>query len=109
MSFKDMQGSFVKLAEGGVDPRKIPQHYGVYYDDAFKMFQKFGHYGGVRDIPHNLWPLVCIMADMQEAINDLTDRLAVMDAERCLPAEPAVQQPSPKKRGRPPKLQAVGA
>jgi hypothetical protein len=106
MSFKDMQGSFVKLAEGGVDPDKIPKHYSVYYDNAFKTFQKFGHYGGVRDIPHNLWPVIIIMADMQEAINDLTDRLAVLDAE--LSAKQC-EAPAPKKRGRSPKLQPVGA
>ncbi len=109
MSFEDMQGSFVKLAEGGVDPDKIPKHYGVYYDNAFKMFQKFGHFGGVRDIPHNLWPFVCIMADMQKAIDDLTNRLAIMDAEQSPPAAACVKAPEPKKRGRPLKLQPVGA
>ena len=104
MSFKDMQGSFVKLAPGGVDPDKIPKHYSVYYDQAFKMFQKFGHYGGVRDIPHNLWPMICIMADMQESIRVLTDRLAELDTEP--ESETEVRR---KKSGRPEKLQTVGA
>jgi len=94
------------MADGGVDPDKIPKHYSVYYDEAFKMFQKFGHYGGVRDIPHNLWPVICLMADMQEAISDLTDRLAVMDTEQSVSAASNCE---PKRRGRPPKLQPVGA
>ncbi len=109
MSFKDMQGSFIKLAEDGIDPDKIPKHYGVFYDKSFKMFQKFGHYGGVRDIPHNLWPFVCIMADMQESISALTNRLAVMEQDLRLSDKCETNPPIPKKRGRQPKLQPVGA
>lgn len=80
MAFKDVASSFVRLSCKTGDPTAIPQHYAKYYDRAYALFQKFGHYGGVREIPHNDWPIICLLADQEMRIEALEARL--MEAAR---------------------------
>ena len=72
--FKDVAGSFVTLGDGH-DPKSIPDHYGKYYDQTMKMFLRFGHYGGMREIHDNYWPMICLMADMVKRIDELEAKL----------------------------------
>lgn len=69
--FDGVKGQFVKAMGDGVDPKTIPVHIVAYYDDAVRMFTKFGHYTGIEDVPHNLWPLICLLADLQDQIKKL--------------------------------------
>jgi hypothetical protein len=76
--FKDVQSSFVALGDGH-DPVTIPAHYGKYYEEAAKVFLKFGHYGGTREIHDNYWPLICLLADQQKRIDELAAQVAAME------------------------------
>jgi hypothetical protein len=73
MAFKNVQSAFVNLAEGNADPTKIPERYGRFYDQAWEMYRKFSHFAGTKEIPHNDWPMICILADMLEKIALLED------------------------------------
>ena len=106
MPFRDIKGSFIKLSKDGINPKEIPEHYGVYYAKAYKMYQNFSHFGGLRDIQHNYWPIICLLADQQKQIDELCARLAEMDTE---PGPAVAGLEAPKQRGRPRKLQPIGA
>lgn len=92
MSFDNVQHSFVRLADGGVDPSKIPGHYKAFYDRALAMFKRFPHFGGTTEVHANYWPLLCLMADQQKRIEALEAEKAVKASP---PPPPAVDKPSP--------------
>ena len=76
MPFENVASSFIALAPDQCDPKRIPAHYADYYNRANAMFRRFRHFGGVPDIPHNFWPLVCLLAEAEQRITELEKRLA---------------------------------
>ena len=85
--FKEVQSSFVALGNG-YDPATVPPHYGKAYDEALKMFLKFGHYGGSREIHDNYWPLICLLADQGKRIDELAEQVKSLTASEGEPSEP---------------------
>ena len=75
MAFENVASSFIGLAPDQCDPKRIPAHYAAYYNRANAMFRRFRHFGGVPEIPHNFWPLVCLLAEAEERITELEKRL----------------------------------
>ena len=73
--WKDVRSQFVALGDG-VDPEKIPEHYGRFYDEASKLFYKFGAYTGADMLPANFWPIICLLADQLKRIERLEVLLA---------------------------------
>ena len=101
--FNEVKGSFVALGDGH-DPKTVAEHYGKYYDEAMKMFLKFGHYGGTQEIHENYWPLICMLADQAKRIDGLCAKVQALEyeAEHENADEPAKRSP-----GRPRKEMAV--
>ena len=77
--FDGVKGQFVKACGDGVDPRTIPPHIVAYYDEAVRMFTKFGHFSGVEDVPHNDWPLICLMAELKMKADRLEARVMALE------------------------------
>lgn len=109
--FKDVQSGFVQLGDG-VDPQTIPKHYGAYYDEAGKMYRKFGCFKGLDDLHPNFWPLICLIADQAKRIDELEAAVLELqkhDLARQLAAP--IEIDVSKQRGRPrlkPEAQTAG-
>jgi hypothetical protein len=79
--FNDVKSEFVQLGDG-VDPETIPGRYKAYYDRASEMFRRFGHFKGADDLHPNVWPMLCLLADQQQRIEDLESRIFAREDTR---------------------------
>ena len=99
--FHGVRGRFVRAVGDGEDPKSIPKHYVDYYDEALTLFRKFGSHQGIDEVPENYWPMICLMAEMKQTIEDLrlkVERLEGPDEDTTPPSDP--QSSTPKIDGR---------
>ena len=100
--FDGVQGMFVRAVGDGEDPKSIPKHYVDYYNESLLLFRKFGAHQGIGEINENFWPLICLMADMKQTVEDLrlkVERLEKRhDAEASDNLQPSNLQPSTSSR-----------
>lgn len=104
VSWEGVRSQFVKPLGDGHDPKTIPQHYQEFYDQALALYGKFGHFNSVPEVPWNDWPLICLLADLNQKINKLEARLAEQETK-----PQAAVEPEPKVKHGPRRQPAVAA
>ena len=84
--FDLVRGQFARAMGEGPRPDTIPASFADYYVRAFAKYRCFVQYGGIREIPPNDWPLICLLAEQERRLDELEKRLtAKEEAETELP------------------------